>query len=371
MRNAILRWCVGVVVLLSLVGGVGAWHLESRKAKRAWDPVRARNTGQPIPVRTVTVSSTLAVEVVGGTAVTMPYASAAVSISTANPQIADRELVALHCEAGRHVKIGQTLFEFENDIFGQVVRQREAALAKAIEQFKSISTLRNDNAASDLELRTAAVELETAKVDLALAKLDLDSCVVKSPIDGFVHDINLVVGQRIANRTELAIIHKLDPIRLKMDFPLERIDSLQVGQEAEITLDCFPNETFDGKVVQIAPMATVQTRVLPVVIEVQNPNNRLKAGITGFVRLSMKEVPKVTVPQAAIIKRDERAMLFKVNGDRAHIQEITPGPMVKEGQIVVKAGIDAGDEVVIYGHDKLVDNDYVNTNWRGWTRRDN
>ena len=52
-----------------------------------------------------------------------------------------------------------------------------------------------------------------------------------------------------------------------MDFPTERLDALEVGQQAEVVLDAFGGDQFSGRVVRIGTSADIRTRVLPVTIE--------------------------------------------------------------------------------------------------------
>ena len=81
--------------------------------------------------------------------------------------------------------------------------------------------------------------METAKLKLDLAKRDLELCVIQSPIDGVVDQVNVVPQWQVAGGTTLAVITQLDPIYVQMDFPMERIDGLKLGQTAEIVLTLF------------------------------------------------------------------------------------------------------------------------------------
>lgn len=168
----------------------------------------------------------------------------------------------------------------------------------------------------------------------------------------------------------LAVVHQLDPIYVQMDYPMERLDSLELGQQAEVTLDAFAQETFTGKVVRIAPVVSTKTRVLPVTLEVPNPDNRIRAGISGFVRIKSTKPGAKTIPSVAVIKKQQQAMVVCVENSRAKIRPVQTGAVTDAGGIEIVHGLSAGDEVVIFGHDAIEENDPVNPNWRQWTRRD-
>jgi RND family efflux transporter MFP subunit len=351
------------------VGFVAAWQWRAREALRHWDADRARRADEPIPVRTVKVDQRERVETVGGTAVTLPVQSATIAIPLNSTTIADRVVQEVHFEPGSQVAKGTVLFEFEPLLFRQTVTQREAVLEKARQELETMGQLHAQKAASGLQLKEAEVLLETAKLELSLAKEDLDLCVVKSPLNGIVESVSVVPQMRVGGGTVLAVVHQLDPIIVQMDYPMERLDALKPGQAAEIVLDAFPQETFNGKVVRILPVVSTKTRVLPVMVEVPNPQNRIRAGISGFVRVHGDKSSATIVPSVAVIKKDRKAMVFCVEDQRAKVREVLTGPIMESGQMEILAGLNAGDEVIVYGQDALKDDDLVNANWHEWAQR--
>jgi RND family efflux transporter MFP subunit len=369
MRNKLVRIACGLVLLACAVGFVAAWQWRAREALRQWEPTMARNANEPIPVRTVKVDKRELVQTIGGTAVTMPLHTATIAIPLNSATIADRVVKQVHFQPGQSIKKGDVLFEFEPLLFQQTVEQREAMLENAGQVLTTMKDLHAKKAASGLQLKEAEVAIETSQLDLSLAKEDLDLCVVKSPLDGVVDSISIVPQMRVGGGTVLAMVHQLDPIIVQMDYPMERIDSLAVGQSAEVVLDAFPQETFEGKVVRILPIVSTKTRVLPVVIEIANPENRIRAGISGFARVSGDKTKATVVPNVAVIKKDRKSMVFCVKENRACIREVTTGPVVEAGQVEILAGLDPGEEVIIYGQDTVREHDLVNVNWQQWARR--
>ncbi len=370
MKSNLLRWFCGCLLLGGAVVLVGAWQWRAREAMRAWDPDRARVANKPIPVRTVKVDEHEMQATIGGTSVTLPVQSAIITIPLNSPGIADRSIKQVGFQAGAAVKRGEVLFEFEPLLFEQLVKQRAAVLAKSRQESDTMIDLHSRKAASGLQVKEAEVAVETAQLELDMAKADLDLCVVRTPIDGVVDSVNVVPQMRVAGGSQLAVVHQLDPILVQMDFPMERMDSLSVGQTAEIVLDAFPQENFTGRVTRILPVVSTKTRVLPVIVEVANPENRIRAGISGFVRVQCGSASTTTVPTVAIMRKQTKAMVFCVEDSRARIREVRTGAVAGEGKVEILAGLDAGDEVIIYGQDSVEENDLVNVNWQQWARRE-
>ncbi len=218
-------------------------------------------------------------------------------------------------------------------------------------------------------LSQSAAKLAVAHRRAKLAAAEVKRCQIISPLDGYVNSHYDAPGQSIDVANPLARIVKIDPIHVRIDYPVERTDSLAIGQKADVVLDSFPKESFSGTVIRIHPEADAKARVLPVVIEVANPQHRIKPGITGFARLRLTKKTTV-VPATAVIQRGSKAMVFRIEEGRARIREIQTGPLVEAGVLEVRGGLSAGEEVVVYGAASLQDNDPVDANWRRWARRD-
>jgi RND family efflux transporter MFP subunit len=233
------------------------------------------------------------------------------------------------------------------------------------------------------EIAQATAMLEVKRLDLSSAQNDLDRHQIKSPTDGVIDfaTFEMRPGTVVAVNSTLVEVLKIDPIQVRVDYPQERLDELAMGQEAEVVLDSFPKETFAGTVVRISPTVNSQLRVLSVLVELPNPNHRIRPGISGFARLkSRKKV--VIVPATAVLEHGSKSMVFRVEEGHARVREVQTGYPAKPGELEVKSGLQPGDEVVIY-HDfypnarrltkaggYLQDNDPVDVNWRKWARRE-
>ncbi|HEX3600476.1 MAG TPA: efflux RND transporter periplasmic adaptor subunit [Lacipirellulaceae bacterium] len=369
MRANVLRW-FGIGSLVVAMVGTALWQWRAHQAMVQWDPDTARGANQPIPVRTVKVEKKDLEETIGGTAVTMPALIATITIPLSSSEVADRQVKAVNDWPGSEVKRGKTVIEFEPALYKQVVQEREAVLSQTTQALDTMQKLFVQKAASGLQVESAKVDKETAKLKLDLAQRDLDLCVINSPIDGVVDQVNVVPQGQVSGGTTLAVITQLDPIYVQMDFPMERIDGLKLGQNADIVLDAFPQETFKGKVLRISPVVSTKSRVLPVTIEVANPANRIKAGIAGFVRIKSIKSAATSVPTVSVIKKQQKSMVVCVENNRAKVREVRTGAVIKEGEIEVLDGVKAGEVVVVYGQKDVQENDLVNVDWLKWTHRD-
>jgi cobalt-zinc-cadmium efflux system membrane fusion protein len=102
---------------------------------------------------------------------------------------------------------------------------------------------------------------------------------VRAPAAGWIVDFRVVPGQVVHPEESLFEIHNLSTVWVK-GFVYERdADRVQLGQPAHVHFAAYPHLTASGKVVRISPLMHQRMHVLPVWVEVSNPNHLLKSGM--------------------------------------------------------------------------------------------
>jgi RND family efflux transporter MFP subunit len=226
--------------------------------------------------------------------------------------------------------------------------------------------------------------VEAARAAVLAGRFEKGRMKMTSPAGGVVtfgSPTEPSAGQVISVTAPLLHVLTLDPVHVLMDLPQERIDRVVLNMRAEVVLDAFPKETFTGTLLRISPQVNPQLRVVPAIIRLKNPGARIKAGISGFVRLRRKR-KALTVPATALVQRGRKAMVIRVEKGRARFREVRTGHQVENGVVEVLEGLKAGDEVVIFhnfsrnapslavAEGYLKDNDPVDVDWRKWARRE-
>jgi cobalt-zinc-cadmium efflux system membrane fusion protein len=127
-------------------------------------------------------------------------------------------------------------------------------------------------------------QLESTDVSGADSAVKLLSGVpVRAPAAGWIVGFHVVPGQVVHPEDQLFEVHDLSQVWVK-GYVFER-DAAQVavGQPARVTFSAFPDLEAVGKVVRIAPMMHDIERVLPVWVEIDNPDRLLKEGMLARV----------------------------------------------------------------------------------------
>jgi HlyD family secretion protein len=230
-------------------------------------------------------------------------------------------IARLYADFNSRVTKGQLLAELDPTPFQQQVEQRQADVAKSRIQAANarIGYDRQQRLVkaglapqADLDSARAAYEEANAQVAQSTAALNQSLTSLKytkiiSPIDGVVVDRQYDVGQTVAASfsapTLFSIAQDMTKMQVQADVDQSDIGRIAVGQTARFTVDSYPDQEFRGRIAQIRLNATVSQNVVtyPVIIEVGNPDEKLRPKMTANVTIDVAMVQDVLrIPNAAL-----------------------------------------------------------------------
>ncbi len=184
-----------------------------------------------------------------------------------------------------------------------------------------ISALTLDQGKREVDAALANVELGRAQVESA--QTDLDNSVIRSPIDGVVIRRNTDVGQTVAASFQTPDLYLLarDLRQMVIQTNVSEADVglIKAGQRVNFTVDAYPEREFEGKVQQFRLNSASNQGVVTytIIVDVANPEELLKPGMTAQTRIVVSSKPKVTrLPTAALRFRPDEDSL-KAKGPEA------------------------------------------------------
>jgi HlyD family secretion protein len=161
--------------------------------------------------------------------------------------------------------------------------------------------------AARAQLRSSEAQVVQARASLNQAQVNLEHTVITAPIDGIVIARNVDVGQTVAASLQAPTLFVIAADLTKMQVNAS-IDEADVGrirpkQVVRFRVDAYPNEEFRGGVVQVRLNPVIQQNVVTysVVIDVPNPELKLKPGLTANVTIEVANRQQVLrVPTMAL-----------------------------------------------------------------------
>ena len=237
---------------------------------------------------------------------------------------------------------------------------------------KTISKVDWEDAQTNYE--TAQLAVKSSEASLFKAKTNLGYATIYSTIDGVVVSRAVEEGQTVAasfsTPTLFTIANDLTKMRVIANVDEADIGQVKEGQRATFTVDTYPDDVFDGEVVQVRLEATTTSNVVTyeVVVNAPNPDLKLMPGLTANITIyTLEEKGVLTVPLKAFRFEPNEEMTQQIpgltigqsqkagNGEKVvwvDENNSLQAKIVKVGvndgiNAIVKSGLKEGDEVVM------------------------
>jgi HlyD family secretion protein len=150
-------------------------------------------------------------------------------------------------------------------------------------------------------------QVQQAQAALKIAEANLQYTRIISPVDGTVISRSVDVGQTVAASFQTPTLFSIaqDLTKMQIDTSVDEADigKVKSGQDVSFTVDAYPDTIFTGKVavVRNAPTTVSNVVTYDVVIQVANPELKLKPGMTANVSITIETRPDVLrIPNAAL-----------------------------------------------------------------------
>jgi HlyD family secretion protein len=240
--------------------------------------------------------------------------------------------------------------------------------------------------AAEQNLVVMGHNLEAADARIAEAKEMLSYTTILSPINGVVTRVNAKVGEMVMtgtmNNPGTVIMEVSDRSRMLVVAQVDEADvgGIEVGQEADVTVQAFPNVKFRGKVSEIAlkhRFSDNRTRYYRTEILLDNDPNveKLYTGLTADVDIeTRRHTDVIKVPSQAILAREIDGLpveirdksseldkgkkfgtvVYRYNDGKAKVTPVQAGQSDLTHTIIL-SGLKEGDKVVV-GPYKVLDN---------------
>jgi HlyD family secretion protein len=242
-------------------------------------------------------------------------------------------------------------------------------------------------ARSELRARQAAVSAARSRISqmqasLTSARHDLSRVTITSPIDGVVTRVNVeegevaMIGTMNQAGTVLLVIADLGVMEATVDVDETDVVDVDVGQEAKITVDAFPDTTFAGTVTEVGTSPKIEPTVtgpaegatdFEVKVTVQDPLPAARSGLSTSVDIvTARQENVLTIPIQSLVVRQiaddaagagevaEREGVFVVKDGEARFVPVRVG-ISGERHFEVLEGLKEGDQVVSGSYQALRD----------------
>ncbi len=284
-----------------------------------------------------------------------------------------------------NVEMSLALAEAQLQAARDALGETRANLEQAERELRYVNQLAERAAATQLELDRAQTSVKSLKArldrqaadvavgdrEVALWNQQLDDTVIRAPFAGIVTSKNAQPGEMISpmsaggsfTRTGICTIVDMSSLEIEVDVSESYINRVEPDQPVQATLDSYPEWRIPARVIAIIPTADRQKATVKVRVGFETLDPRILPDMSVKVAFQSAggagPAPRsVTIPRAAVRQRDGRDVVWVVRDGRVERRAVSVAQAGRD-EVIVAAGLGAGDRVVVEGPEDLADGDRV------------
>jgi RND family efflux transporter MFP subunit len=232
------------------------------------------------------------------------------------------EVLEVPVEPNQALKAGNVLFRIDPTPYEAQVRALTAQLKFQELRLEQMGKLQAGGSGRAFDVEQRQAEVDQLKAQLTGAQWNLDKTVVRAPADGYVTNVALRKGARVANVPLAPAMAFIDTSETLIGVEIQQIDAryIEPGQPVEVTFKFKPGTVYTGKVetvlqaIATGQVPTSGTAVTPVavqsapfVVRVKLDDtdfaNRLPAGATGTAAIFTEHIKPAHVIRQVLLRQ--------------------------------------------------------------------
>ena len=274
-------------------------------------------------------------------------------------------LQQIFVDEGQQVKAGQLLFKIMPKLYEAELLKAKAETKSAEIELQNTRLLADKNIVSKNELSMAEAKLEHARAEQAMAKLHLAFTEIRAPFSGTIDRIPKKVGSLIDEGELLTSLSDNSQMFVYFNVSepeyLEYATNLKGRADSRVRLFLANNQELpvSGAVETIESEFNHETGNIAFRARFTNPNQLLKNGETGKIRMTVPLRNALIIPQKATYELQDKIYVFVVDHNNViHSRNIAVGGELPD-LYVVSSGLSAKDKVLLEGVQKVKDDEKI------------
>lgn len=353
MNLKILFTLIGLIVLFLLVFAVQA--VMRMGMNQFFD-------NMPMPAATITVAEAeTAAWARGISAVGTARAVNGTQLTTEAAGI----VTEIRFTSGDTVEKGQILLRLDDDTDRAELQSLRAAAELARLDLDRTERLHRQGSVSKAELDRAKSQADQASGALNSQQARVNQKTIRAPFSGQLGIRQVDLGEYLSPGTPVVSLQQLDPVYLEFNLPEQRLADIRLDMTVRAEVDAWPGETFEGRVTAIEPGINPGTRNFMIQATLDNPEQKLRAGMFARVTLDLGDADEVVaIPQTAVSYNPYGNAVFVIvenEGSNGEPHLTVNRRFVRTGRtlgdmVAVLEGLEPGDRVATSGLLKLNNN---------------
>jgi membrane fusion protein, multidrug efflux system len=307
----------------------------------------ARRAGGTVAVSTATVESKAMIRSVSS----LGNGIANNSITLTSPS--SDFITELNIREGKLVQKDEVIARLHDVEERARITELEGVLDEQKRQLARLKNLATTQATAQAMLDEQITRVNTTLAQLDIARAKLDEMTIRAPFEGYLGLRQVSKGAYINSGTVITTLDDLHTLRVAFSVAEHYLAEIKVAMPLTVTNAAYGDTTFSGAVSAVDTRLDPVTRTVTVHGTLANEDLRLRPGMLLLVKLELNNRMALQISEKALVPQQQKQFVYKVASDDTVQQvEVTIGQRIP-GWVEILSGLEAGDEVVVEGIQKL------------------
>lgn len=270
-------------------------------------------------------------------------------------------LEAIHVGQGSQVKAGDMLAEVTSKNVLASYEISHATLRQAEDGFERVKKVHESGTVADVKMVEIETQLAKARAAARSSEESLEECKIKAPFNGTVSKVLVERGVHVNPGSAILKLVDLSTIEIDIPVPEGEIGQIRVGQKALIDVPALGLVGIEAQVASKGVVALSPSHTYECILVPEKPQTDLFPGMVCKVRLSKEsDSLRIGIPASAVEMDSEGRFVWTVKDGIVEKTYVTVNGFQERG-IIVSAGLEPGDKVIVKGGSKVSTGMKVNT----------
>lgn len=260
---------------------------------------------------------------------------------------------AIYFNDGDYVKQNSKLIQLLDTEEQLAVQELTIKLTEQQRQQARLTELANTQSAARSALEEQRSITDALATQLKSAQVALDEMTITAPFDGLLGKKQISKGSFVDNKVRITTLDDISTIKVDFQIPEKYFGQLHKNMVVTASSDAYGQTRFTGYVSHIDPRINESTRSVQVTAKFANKNAKLRPGMLLQVKLELRAITAIMLPEKSIIPRKDQHYVYIVDEQgKALLTPVTVQARFN-GWVAISSGVADGQQIVTEGTTKI------------------
>lgn len=255
---------------------------------------------------------------------------------------------------GENVQKGKLLATLDKATLQNSYNASLASLKEAQDAYNRMKSLYDNGSLPEMKWVEVQSKLQQAVSMEQISRKGLKDAGLYAPFSGVISSKSIEPGMNVMPGIEVMQLADISTVNIKIAVPEKEISHVNKGQQAEVRVGALGDKLFTGVVSEKGIAANPLAHTYEVKIKLNNTSHELMPGMVCKVGVHSRETEAgIVLPTHTVqLQPDGKKFVWVVKDNAASQRIVNTGDLTAEG-VIITAGLQPGDEVIVAGNQKV------------------